>query len=671
MSSSSPSDAADPLAEIFAADGVLANALNAYQPRAVQVTMANLIAETIELGGRLVVESGTGTGKTFAYLVPIIASGQRALISTGTRHLQDQLFVRDLPAVMTALPRPIKVALLKGRANYLCRYRLAAATAQVGIHQGVEHDGTERQTHLARARRWATLTDTGDIAELSEIPDDAPVWPQITSTSENCLGTTCSEYEQCFVVKARREALAADLVVVNHHLFFADLVLKEDGFGQLLPGVDVVLFDEAHQLPDIAGVFLGASLSSRQVDQLCHDTEDECRLAHINDVATSEAIVNALKAVNAVRGGLAHLGRGSLAADSVPPGLPDRLLRLSRALVGLTDCLQAHAPASDGLAKCHQRAGALVEQLSSIADLERDDFARWFDATSRGFRLNATPLELGPRLADQFMAADKAWIFTSATLAVAGNFDHFVAPMGLADAECVALQSPFDYPRQAMMYLPRGLPDPRAENYTGAVVNAAVPLLLASRGRAFMLFTSHRALQLAAKYLAEDERCRDLTLLTQGSEGRGKLLDRFVTESNAVLLGTASFWEGVDVRGQRLSLVVIDKLPFESINDPLTRAKMEFIERRDGNPFTAHQVPRAALSLKQGVGRLIRDHDDYGLLMLADPRITTKGYGRIFLRDLPKMRQTGELAEAEAFIREYLSSGMENPATYSDRDAQS
>jgi ATP-dependent DNA helicase DinG len=597
----------------------------------------------------LIAEAGTGTGKTFAYLVPALLSGKRVLISSGTRTLQDQLFHRDLPAVSEVLGRPAKTALLKGRANYLCRHRLSLT---LNSSEGL-FDSRARARELAHVRDWAGVTAHGDIAELGAVPENSPVWPQVTSTVENCLGQDCPEYSRCFVLEARRRAQEADLVVINHHLLLADLLLKEEGFGALLPGVDTVIVDEAHQLPDIATQYFGLSLSSHRLHELLRDSRKEYRETAADTPDFDLLLV-------AVESALADLQQQCLQVEGraewreLQPlaEFNRRLNRLELALIKLQQGLEALAERSTGLENCRQRTAQIVERLQQFAadDAEQSQ-VRWIERRGRGFSLNLTPVDAAGRFQGCMREAHCGWIFLSATLSINGGFEHFRERLGLEQAEELLLGSPFDYEHNALLYLPDGLPDVNSTAYTRAVVQAAEPVIHASGGRAFLLFTSHRALREAAVLVRERW---PFPLLVQGEAPRRRLLERFRELGNAVLLGTASFWEGVDVKGPALSVVVIDRLPFAAPGDPVMKARLAAFERQGRDPVLEYQLPQAVLTLKQGVGRLIRDDHDSGVLMLCDPRVTRKGYGRLFLDSLPPMRRTTDLDEVQGFLAHIL-----------------
>ena len=638
--------------DILGSEGPLAGRLEGFTPRRAQQEMAGRIEQALADYSTFIAESGTGTGKTFAYLVPALLSGKKILVSTGTRHLQDQLFHRDLPLVRDALAVPVTTALLKGRANYLCQHHLERTETEARF------TGKRDQANLVRIRDWAGRTKRGDIAEVSGIPEDSDLWPLVTSTAENCLGGDCSHYDQCFVNRARREALAADVVIVNHHLFFADLALREEGFGQLLPGVEAVIFDEAHQLPEVASNFFSQSLSSHQLLGLCRDAVAEDIREHSGIDELPSAVQQLEKAAADFRlafgveprrdswGGLDN-------ARAVHAALEALKLRLTR----FSSVLDAAAGKGQGLANCARRASDMLDRLLMISENPPPEYVAWYETTTRSFALYLTPLDVAASFRQYAGAGKKAWIFTSATLAINKSFAHFQAQLGLDEAETGLWDSPFDFAHQTLLYIPPGLPVPSAPDYTDRVIDAALPVLRASRGRAFLLFTSHRALKLATARLRD---ALDFTLLVQGDAPRSELLRRFRAAGNAVLLGTGSFWEGVDVRGEALSCVIIDKLPFASPDDPVLQARAAAMEQAGRSPFMEYQLPEAVIALKQGVGRLIRDETDRGALVLCDPRLLSKGYGKTFLASLPPMPLTRQLEQVEEFFA--AEGGVREPA---------
>ena len=623
--------------------------------------MAREIHQAMERTGVLVAEAGTGTGKTFAYLVPALLAGGKVIVSTGTKTLQDQLFDRDLPAVRAALATGTSTALLKGRANYVCLYRLRRAAEQG------QFATREEASQVRRIQRFAAVSATGDRADLADVPEDAPAWAHATSTRDNCLGQSCPDYGDCFVMRARRNALAADVVVVNHHLFFADVALRDEGVSELLPACNTVVFDEAHQLPETARLFFGETVSSAQLVDLARDARAELRSAG-GASPELEALANRLdKAARDLRlvfgeGAARMAWKQALQAA----GFADALQALQGALKALRAPLEAQAERSEGLESCARRAGAAFTTLVRMRETEALEEVRWVEVFAHAVRLHATPLSSAVLFSRQMQDHPRAWIFTSATLAVGEDFGHFTRELGLAppvasgalapstasgappQPQTSRWASPFDFARQALLYLPKGLPaDPNEASFTDAVLDAVLPVLEASGGRAFLLFTTLRALRRAHERLRGALR---YPLLVQGTGSRSELLARFRALGNAVLLGAQSFWEGVDVRGEALSVVVIDKLPFAPPDDPVLAARIDAVRARSGNAFTELQLPQAVLSLKQGAGRLIRDETDRGVLVLCDPRLTTKAYGRLVLKSLPPMKLTRSLTEVERFL---------------------
>ena len=629
--------------ELLGAEGPFAREVPGFVPREVQQVMARAVAEAIDDRHALIAEAGTGTGKTFAYLVPAMISGKRVIISTGTKALQDQLFHRDLPRVRSVLGAPLSAALLKGRANYLCLHRLEQAR-----NEG-HFSNREQVSQLQSIHAWSKATKSGDRAELAELPEDSPLWPRVTSTTENCLGSDCPFFNDCFVVKARRAAQEADIVVVNHHLLFADLAIRQEGFGEILPGAHAFILDEAHQVPELAGQFFSITLTARQLTELATDTLAECASAS-GALATLQPLIEAIApAVRRLRLALDRFpAKAAFVVIERDADVERGLEEVRVALDGLASALDVHAERSRGLAAVHERAMAMSARLTHLCDSSARDSVHWYELSAHGFALHATPLDLSQPLRELREQSHAAWIFTSATLSIAGRFDHFARQLGLHDPRSVCLDSPFDYARQALAYLPKGLPEPGARDYTEKMIEAVLPVLEASAGRAFLLFTSHRALRLAAELL---EGRVPYPLFVQGSAPRHQLLSGFRESGNGVLLGAASFWEGVDVAGEALSVVVIDKLPFAAPDDPVLVARLEVLRESGLNPFVEWQIPNAVIALKQGAGRLIRDINDRGVLVLCDPRLTSKGYGRIFLASLPPMPRSADVEDVRAFFR--------------------
>ncbi|MDZ7791360.1 MAG: ATP-dependent DNA helicase [Xanthomonadales bacterium] len=630
------------LATLFGSDGALAEALPAFRPREGQLKLAETIEHCLGAGQDLVAEAATGTGKTLAYLVPVLLRGDRTIISTGTLNLQDQLFRRDLPLALKALGVERKVALLKGRANYLCLQRLERHASEPELFEDVMDE-------LRRVQRWARHTNSGEISEIDDLSGSSRVWPLVTSTQDNCLGSDCPFLSDCHLVHARRQAQEADVVVVNHHLLFADMALKQTGFGEVLPGAETVVIDEAHQVPETAMRFFSRGLSAWQVRELARDT-----------LAASAAAAGSLKLLQTPTGNLrAALEQAVSACVDLPQrgeysalrGCLNDFQTLARALNDLGRALDPLAERTRDLANCAERACALHDGLHAFLE-GKEGYVRWFSSRNGRFQLNLTPLDVAAPLTELRERVPASWVMTSATLAVNGRFEHFTRRLGLDSAEELVVESPFDYPNQTRLWIPENLPEPRDPSHTEQLLEQTLPLLRAAGGRSFLLFTAHRALQRAAQWLRSNT---DFNLLIQEDAPRHVLLERFRSTPNSLLLGAASFWEGVDVPGRALSVVVIDKLPFAAPDDPVLEATLKAVREAGENPFTSVQLPQAVLALKQGAGRLIRQWDDFGVLVLGDPRITQKPYGRLFLKSLPPMTRARSAAEAGEFLREKLS----------------
>lgn len=634
---------------LFAPDGPIASVLPFFQVRQSQLDMAYAVGEAIAKQTTAVVEAGTGTGKTFAYLFPALALAKKVIVSTGTKNLQHQLVEKDLPVALEALEQPKRVALLKGRNNYLCRYRLEQ-------HQVIEHLFSATQLRQFRQiEQWSQATRKGDISELSQVPEQESIWGYATSSAENCLGQECPYVDDCYLTKARKAALEADLVVINHHLFFADAQLREEGFGELLPEADLIILDEAHQLSETATRFFGMTLSSRKILRICRDIEAEVRESArdmdglLESVGLLEPLAQEIqqvldRATTESKGSWLLLLQQS-AVKRVMQDLGDRLNDVNKQMeqAGLR---------SRGLQSCQRRMNDLMAFYRVIMAADQGEsadlgYVYWFERFKHSFMIHASPLSVAETFSAYRDTFKAAWVFTSATLAVNNRFTHFREPLGLEEPIERLLPSPFDYPSQACMYSPQGMPPPNSPEFVPAVVNMAVPILEAVQGRTFMLFTSHAALQRAAELLADQI---DYPLLVQGEANKSALLDKFRSLGNAVLLATGDFWEGVDVRGEALSCVIIDKLPFASPGEPIVKARIEHISSTGGNPFMEYQLPSAVIGLKQGVGRLIRDESDRGVLVICDPRLYGARYGSVVRRSLPPMAATRDWEVLQAFI---------------------
>ena len=687
MTAASASQAASQaaqLATMFAETGTLATAIPGYRPRASQQKMAEAVAHAIAQNDTVIVEAGTGTGKTFAYLVPAMLWGGKVILSTGTKNLQDQLFLRDIPTVRHALNVPVSVSLLKGRANYLCHYHLDRAKASGRLAS------KQDAAWLQDIGRFAKTTTTGDKAELAAVPENAPVWQLVTSTRDNCLGSECPNYKECFVMRARKEAQQADVVVVNHHLFFADVVLRDTGMAELLPAANTVIFDEAHQLPETATLFFGETLSTSQLLELARDTVAE-GLSHARDavdwVALGAPLERAARDLRLAFGrDNVRMAMGQIDADPRPAEpFYETLDALEEALSGFVEALESQAERAETLEQCHRRAVELANKLEvwrddraatapatpaspAPADGQAEgkaeeppapppvqlgpDTVRWVEVFSQTVQLHRTPLSIAPIFTRQREGQPRAWVFTSATLSVKGNFTHYAAQLGLNKDQSLTLPSPFDYAKQGLLYVPRDMPPPNSPQFTEAVVEKALPLIEAAGGRTFLLCTTLRAVQKASDMLYDLFAARgiNLPLLVQGQASRTELLDRFRQLGNAVLVGSQSFWEGVDVRGEALSLVIIDKLPFAPPDDPVLAARMEVLQKKGLSPFAVHQLPHAVITLKQGAGRLIRSESDRGVLTICDTRLVEKPYGRKIWQSLPPFTRTREADTVVRFL---------------------
>ncbi|EKO3658141.1 ATP-dependent DNA helicase [Vibrio metschnikovii] len=632
------------IAKTFSQHGALGKAIPGFQGRQAQVDMALAVAKAIENQSQLVVEAGTGTGKTFAYLVPALLSGKKVIISTGSKNLQEQLFHRDLPLMVEALGFFGQVALLKGRANYLCLDRLSR---QMVESHHAQSDPT-LLTQLVKVRSWSSSTQSGDLGECDELAEDSMIIPTITSTNDNCLGKECLSYQDCFVSKARRKAMEADIVVVNHHLFLADLAIKETGFGELIPDAEVFIFDEAHQLPDIASQYFGQSVSSRQIQDLAKDIEigyrteakDMRQLQKVGDKLQQTAMdLRVLLGDSGFRGNW----REALSVASIA----QQVERLQESLTFAIDVLKLALGRSQLLDTAFERANTLKARIVRVCDVSITGYSYWFDTTPRHFSLHITPLSIADKFQEQINLKSGAWVFTSATLAVNEDFAHFTHRLGLKPSEQFSLPSPFDYQQQAKLCVPRYLPEPNSAGLADKLVEMLAPVIEQNQGRCFFLCTSHTMMRELGERFREH---LSLPVLLQGETSKQKTLAQFMELGNALLVATGAFWEGIDVRGDTLSCVIIDKLPFTSPDDPLLKARIEDCRLRGGDPFAQVQLPDAVITLKQGVGRLIRDQKDKGVLIICDNRLVTRDYGGVFLASLPPIPRTRDLAVVKDFL---------------------
>ncbi|WP_423221796.1 ATP-dependent DNA helicase [Janthinobacterium rivuli] len=644
---------------LFGAGGPLGPAVGSYKPRRSQTEMAKAIASAIDSQTTLIAEAGTGTGKTFAYLVPALMWGGKTIVSTGTKNLQDQLFLRDIPTVRAALQAPVSVALLKGRSNYVCHYHLER-TLQNGRMTSRDDVG-----HLREISRFIKMTSSGDKAELAKVPENAMIWNLVTSTRDTCMGAECQYYQDCFVMKARKEAQQADVVVVNHHLFFADVALKDTGVAELLPSANTIIFDEAHQLPDTATLFFGNTVSTSQILELCRDVLAE-GLAHARGIDWAKTVTVVEKAARDLRLTFPQdIVRLSLPQIALSSDFFPALDTLKDELDGMVAVLETQAERAETLEQCRVRGVELAQQLSGwkfdpkAKVTAGEEAVFWVEAFSSSLQLHKTPLSIAPIFNNQREGTPRSWIFTSATLAVKNDFKHFSEQMGLTGEPSHTWPSPFDYGQQGLLFVPQNLPQPNSLGYTDAVIDCALPIIEAAGGRTFFLCTTLRAVKRAAERLADEFKQRGLNfpLFVQGEKGRTELLDQFRAAGNGVLIGSQSFWEGVDVRGDALSLVIIDKLPFAPPDDPVLAARIEVMEKQGKNGFMHHSLPEAIINLKQGAGRLIRDEGDRGVLMICDPRLISKPYGKRIWQSLPPFKRTRDTAEVVEFFRNLPAKG--------------
>lgn len=634
----------DKILHAFSEDGLLSSNIQGFRPRAAQLEMAQAVGRAVKFATPAVVEAGTGTGKTFAYLVPALLSGKKTIVSTGSKNLQDQLFNRDLPTIQKALKYKGKVALLKGRANYLCLERLDQVVAM-----GVLGDKSVL-ADLSKVSKWHTSTKTGDLSECITIAEDSPILPQLVSTAESCLGSDCPHFKDCYVVQARRRAMEADVVVVNHHLFCADMAVKETGFGELIPEAELIIFDEAHQLPDIASQYFGQSLSSRQLFDICKDTNIVYH-TELKDLAQlGKAADHLQKTVQDFRLLMGTEGsiRGNLRELFNDQKVVDGLTKVSENIDFLSEVIKKSLGRSETLDKIFERLAEVKVQLKKLSDTSVVGYCYWYEANGRSFGLHITPLTVADKFGKQLKNQQVGWVFTSATLEVGGKFDHFCQRLGIENAEQLVLQSPFDYANQSLLCVPRYLPDTNKSHTLNELGKMLMPVIEANNGRCFLLCTSYFMMRGLADFLREHS---NLSVLLQGETSKARLLEKFIAEENSVLVATQSFWEGIDVRGDALSLVIIDKLPFTSPDEPLLRARMEDCRLQGGEPFNDIQIPEAVITLKQGVGRLIRDVTDRGVVIICDSRLVMRNYGKTFLKSLPPSTRTRDLDKVIQFLK--------------------
>jgi len=630
------------VADFFDHSGPLSEIISGYNVRHSQVELSEAVAQAITDKSTLIAEAGTGTGKTFAYLVPALLSKKKVIISTGTKNLQEQLFNRDLPLVKNAVDKTQETALLKGRSNYLCLQRLKL--------NGGEHIRLEKETlnEYSVIKKWSMSTNTGDIGEVSSLPDNAKVIPLVTSTVDNCLGKDCSEYQDCYLMKARKKAMEADIIVVNHHLFFADLALKEGGFGELIPDVDLVVFDEAHLIPDIASEYFGEMISSRQLDDILSDLGKQQRVSlkdadqiHLVAEKTRQFIADLRIQFDI------EPKRGDWDEAIDQKSLMPLLDQITTQLSQLLSVLSVHSSRDKDIDQYAEKLIAATETFKRLMHTKTPDVSYWYETTRRHIVLHMTPLSIADKFSKIVEKSNAAWVLTSATLTVNNSFEHYQQQMGLNEAQVIEMDSPFDYQNQAMLCVPRYLPEPHERSIAKHLVKIAIRLIDAAKGRAFLLFTSHHMMREVARQVREEV---DNPILVQGESTKSSLLDDFKRIQSSALFATGSFWEGVDVKGDALLCVMIDKLPFASPDDPLLQARIKDCKNKGGNAFASIQIPQAVITLKQGAGRLIRDNSDRGVLVICDNRLLTKQYGQTFIASLPPMRRTRSLDQVCDFL---------------------
>jgi ATP-dependent DNA helicase DinG len=663
------------VSDVFAPDGALARAVPDFEPRAGQIEMASAVARAFENGGVLLAEAGTGTGKTLAYLVPAILSRQRVLISTGTKNLQEQIYFKDIPALRDALGIPFTATYMKGRANYLCLHRMDQLTGGA-TGAPVVHD-----VFLPIIKEWSARTETGDRAELEDLPEDLPFWNEVSATAETCLGTECARYDECFVTRMRQRAAASDLVIVNHHLLCADAAVRQNAFGEVIPACTNAVLDEAHQLEDVATQYFGFSVSTYRLEELARDVERLAASGAIDDRQSQDDLANAINKLRdharAFFAELAYAHRTSgqtrgeervRATDASLRGTHDAAAHLTSALDVVESTLALlRRPASgagdagagadetdeggraEEIHALARRAGELRTELRFLLRAGDAEYVYFVEFRGRGIFLRASPVDVSKIVRELLLDRMRTTILTSATLTVDGTFDYIRDRLGISTAGELRLPSEFDFARQAILYLPPRMPDPRSADFALAAGREVIEILRRTEGRAFVLFTSYATLG-AVQAMAE--MALDYPMFVQGTAPRSQLLRQFRATPHAVLFATSSFWQGVDVIGDALSCVIIDKLPFASPSDPITAARIEAIRERGGEPFGEYQVPLAILALQQGLGRLIRHRRDRGVLAVLDPRLRTKGYGRRFLGSLPPAPVVHDLSRIEAFFRD-------------------
>tara|TARA_B100000780_G_scaffold93111_1_gene64678 strand:- start:386 stop:2320 length:1935 start_codon:yes stop_codon:yes gene_type:complete len=635
--------------EFFKSSGPLSLIVNNFHERQEQVDMAKIVNEAIEEKKSLIVEAGTGVGKTFAYLAPALMNGGKVVISTATKNLQEQLFFKDIPTIRDALKIPIDIKILKGRSSYICHLRMENA-----LIEG-QFLNKEDAKYIHEIKKISDHSNTGEISEFHNIPESSSIWPFVTSTKENCLGQDCEFYKSCFVVKARKEAITSEVVIVNHHLFFADFVLKDAELSEILPKADTVIFDEAHKVPEVASIFFGENVSTNQIIYLIQDMQKILS----NQVKDKQKLVELAKLIvdkTNYLGSLFDSRNQRIGIEKIDNLniFKEKIIDLTSELIKLCEFFGAYSDQDNDFKRLLERSEEIVLKLTRWAQETNQNYVHWVEIFSKAIQFNITPISIADNFKKFQDNSETAWIFTSATLAVNSNFSHFQSLMGLEDEKTKLLKSPFNYSKNAYLYVPKDMPETSSRLFNNHLVSQVYPLLIASKGRAFILSTSIRSMNEITSLLKDEFEKHDISypILTQGTRSKTKLLDQFKDHGNAVLIGSLSFWEGVDVRGSDLSLVIIDKLPFQSPGDPIFESKINMLSAKGINAFITFQLPKAIISFKQGAGRLIRDELDKGVLMVCDQRIISKPYGKKFWRSLPDFKRTREQIDAIEFLKD-------------------
>ena len=634
--------------EFFKNQGPLSEIIDNFHEREDQVKMAKLVNEAIEAKDSLIVEAGTGIGKTFSYLLPALINGGKIVISTATKNLQDQLFFKDIPTIRDALKIPIDINILKGRSNYICQLRMENA-----LLEG-QFLNKEDAKFIHEIKKISDHSEVGEVSEFNNIPETSTIWPFVTSTKDNCLGQECEFFKSCFVVKARKKAIASEVVIVNHHLFFADFVLKDAELSEILPKADTVIFDEAHQIPQIAPIFLGANISTNQILYLVQDI-NQILLKNVKDKDTlielSRLVTDSVYSVNDYfkkrnyRVGIEKIERLDL--------FKDKINELVKHLDKFYTFFDNYDDQDTEFKNLKDRTEEVIDKLKKWINDKDQSYVHWVDIFFKSIQFNITPISIADSFREFQEKNEASWIFTSATLAANSSFDHFKSLMGLENAKTKLLKSPFNYSKNAYLYVPEDMPETSSRSFNNHLLAKVYPIIIAAKGRTFILSTSIKSMNEIASLLKDEFEKNNINypILTQGERSKIKLLEQFKHHGNAILIGSLSFWEGVDVRGKELSLVIIDKLPFQSPGDPIFESKINLLSAKGINAFMTFQLPKAIISLKQGAGRLIRDEEDKGVLMICDQRIIAKPYGKSFWQSLPSFKRTRNQEDIIEFLK--------------------